>query len=163
MPMDIDERVYNTETNISALTGAVKELAVMAKNAEERHTEDRTTMKDAIVAMSELKDKITAAIGMEKDIKILREKMFEQKTEVDKDISSITSNIAALQTDMDNIKTWKSEITGGAAALGIGAKVFWIVLGGAITTGIISLTIYLLKGYFTAGMMTGAGVITGVE
>lgn len=80
--MNLEEDVRSNTRDIQALTNTVTRLVAMHESAEKRHETDMVTIRDAVKSIQDLNQKMTATIGMQKDIEGMTEKMAECREEI---------------------------------------------------------------------------------
>lgn len=146
--MDLEVQTGENAKSISALAITVTELATAVKYESEIAKNDRNSVKEMVVELKALNQKISDMAGVQKEQAQVGKDVAELRTRVDQlkewkdkfDLSNMLTRIEGLEKQ--NIKE-----AGVKEAVTTGAEWFWKILGPAIT----ALTVAALAWYFHSG------------
>lgn len=160
--MSLEAKVDKHESDIKELTINVVKLAGIVEHSEKDRQQDRDTMKDVAKSLSVLSEKIQGLIGIEKEITqclkeiaTVRHDLASTQTTLT-GLTPVLERAAKLEAKMEALETLRDRMAGGAAVIGLGAKIFWAICGGGILLGIG----FILKLYFQVDLDVG-GMVNG--
>lgn len=158
-----DETRQNTK-DIGILTTTVKELATMFRYAEKEYEHSRQDMKEVVVGLKTLNEKIGAMDGVQKEIGILIGEVGKLRHDI-KNVEHAQQAIPILkenlirndkmvsdhETRVDALEKWKDEKDGAFGAVKVVIHSIW-----AFTSiGGLSFIAWLLRGYWAGGAIGG--------
>lgn len=134
------QTIKNTE-DINKLAIQMASLIEITKNSEKRHDDVISTLKDAILNIQKLNERVGNMVAMEKDISTLKEDIAELKADARVNRHDLVNALNAQQAlpkmveDISTLKTWKNQIEGGTKASKFIFAIIWLLLGGVIVGG----------------------------
>lgn len=171
--MEVQAQIRKNTDDIHALTVSVTKLTAIVENSEKRHDQDLDVIRQAVQGINDLNARMSATIGMEKDIGSLREMLGEKVADirtirhdlntvmnalqgisiVSEKVNEASVRLADHEARINAIESWKDKIEGGATVIKTGGKWFWAVFGGVVTAIISGVLAFIFGG--------GRGIISG--
>lgn len=150
--VELNKLVQKNTDDIQTLVISVTKLSTMMENVEKRHDSDLGMIRDAVQGINSLQQKLSATLGMEKDISAVREMVLELKGDVrtarhdlntalnvlqavpilNEKILDVNAKLAAAIVKVEALETWRDKVSGAASATGLIIKSAWAVFGAAI-------------------------------
>lgn len=146
--MDLESQTLENAKSIGAITATVEKLSTIVGYEVERAKEDRAGVKDMVLELKDLNNKITGIADVQKDQAQANKDITELRTRTDQlkewkdkyDLSKMDSRIASLEKVNDTDAGIKK-------AVSTGADWFWKIFGPTISIIILA----ILAWYFTQG------------
>ena len=172
--MTTEDEVRKITTDLQSVTILVARLGTMQENSEKRIDTLTGVTQEAVNGMNRLNERMSATVGMERDIAGIKETLGERFGDIRAirhDLNNVLTSmggipilndkinenaklLAAQGVKIEALETWRDKVDGAAGAVAIMGKVFWAVFGGAIITGI-----YVVVQYVASHV--GVGNISG--
>lgn len=167
--MDVEAQTGENTKSIAALALTVTELATAVKYESEIAKNDRSSVKEMVVELKALNQKISDMAGVQKEQAQVGKDVAELRTRVDqlkewKDKFDLSN----MQTRIEGLEKQNTKEAGVKEAVTTGAEWFWKIFGPAVT----AVTVAACAWYFSEGRITykhteetyqgkGHGQITG--
>ena len=156
MAIDLEAETRSNSKDIQALTVTVTRMVAMQENTEKRHDSSMETIKAAMSGIEQLNQRMSATIGMEKDIKTLTEQFSERTADIRTirhDVNNINNAmngmpilndkiadnsrlIATINAKVETLETRCDKMDGAFAATRTMAIAFWAMFGTSIIGGV---------------------------
>lgn len=176
--MRVDARLDGHDKTIAEVVRTVDKLSILYENSLADRKDDRDIMKDVAGKLSHIGDRMTALIGIEKDISankeevrvarhdienlkqaqmalpLLKDGLTKLEKETQEKITALKADLKICSNDVTTMKNDKIKSDGAKEAIGKAGVIFWSIFGGVFTLGFVAVFLLIMRMYFGIGIAT---------